>query len=61
MVVASSSLGGATMPLMISPIVNNPNFGWGWGFGFLQSLLVICRNTSLQSNKTRARINGLKS
>ena len=38
MVVASSSLGGATMPLMISPIVNNPNLGWRWGFGLLAVL-----------------------
>ena len=35
MVVASSSLGGATLPLLISPIVNNPEWGWRWGFGLL--------------------------
>ena len=38
MVVASSSLGGATMPLLISPIVNNPDLGWRWGFGLLSVL-----------------------
>ena len=38
MVVASSSLGGATMPLLISPIVNNPDMGWRWGFGILSVL-----------------------
>ena len=36
MVVASSSLGGATMPLLISPIVND--LGWRWGFGLLSVL-----------------------
>ena len=35
MVVASSSLGGATLPLLISPIVNDPEWGWRWGFGLL--------------------------
>ena len=35
MVIASSSLGGATLPLLISPIVNNPEWGWRWGFGLL--------------------------
>ena len=38
MLVASSSLGGAILPLMISPIVNNPELGWRWGFGLLSIL-----------------------
>jgi len=41
MVVASSSLGGATLPLLISPIVNNPDWGWRWGFGLLAILFWI--------------------
>ena len=41
MVVASSSLGGATLPLLISPIVNNPEWGWRWGFGLLSILFWI--------------------
>ena len=38
MLVASSSLGGAILPLMISPIVINPELGWRWGFGLLSIL-----------------------
>ena len=38
MLVAGSSLGGATLPLLISPIVNNPDWGWRWGFGLLSIL-----------------------
>jgi len=38
MLVASSSLGGAILPLMISPIVNDPELGWRWGFGLLSIL-----------------------
>ena len=38
MLVASSSLGGAILPLMISPIVNDPKLGWRWGFGLLSIL-----------------------
>ena len=38
MLVASSSLGGAVLPLMISPIVNDPELGWRWGFGLLSIL-----------------------
>lgn len=41
MVVASSSLGGATLPLLISPIVSNPDWGWRWGFGLLTGLFWI--------------------
>jgi len=36
--VASSSLGGAILPLMISPIVNDSELGWRWGFGLLSIL-----------------------
>ena len=36
--IASSSLGGATLPLLISPIVNHPDLGWRWGFGLLSIL-----------------------
>ncbi|SVB09076.1 uncharacterized protein METZ01_LOCUS161930, partial [marine metagenome] len=35
LLVASSSLAGAVLPLAISPLVLNPNFGWRWGFGTL--------------------------
>ena len=38
MLIASSSLGGATLPLLISPIVNDPELGWRWGFGLLSIL-----------------------
>ena len=38
MLVASSSLGGAILPLMISPIVNDPELGWRCGFGLLSIL-----------------------
>ena len=38
MLIASSSLGGATLPLLISPIVNDPDLGWRWGFGLLSTL-----------------------
>ena len=38
MLVASSSLGGAILPLMISPIVNDSELGWRWGFGLLSIL-----------------------
>ena len=38
MLIASSSLGGATLPLLISPIVNDPDLGWRWGFGLLSIL-----------------------
>ncbi len=41
MVVASSSLGGATLPLLISPIVNHSEWGWRWGFGLLSILFWI--------------------
>lgn len=33
--VAGSSLAGATLPLAISPLVNNPAYGWRVGFGVL--------------------------
>jgi MFS family permease len=32
---AGSSLAGATLPLIISPLVNDPNYGWRWGYGML--------------------------
>jgi sugar phosphate permease len=32
---SGSSLAGAIMPVAISPLVNNPEFGWRWGFGAL--------------------------
>ena len=33
--VAGSSLAGATLPLAISPLVNDPAYGWRVGFGLL--------------------------
>ena len=38
MLVAGSSLGGATLPLLISPLVNAPDWGWRWGYGILAIL-----------------------
>jgi len=32
---AASSLAGATLPLLISPLVNNPEYGWRYGLGGL--------------------------
>ncbi len=32
---AGSSLAGGTLPLIISPLVNNPDYGWRWGYGVL--------------------------
>jgi sugar phosphate permease len=33
--VAGSSLAGATLPVAISPLVNDPAYGWRFGFGVL--------------------------
>lgn len=30
-----SSLGGFTLPILIAPLVNSPEYGWRWGFGAL--------------------------
>ena len=32
---AMSSLGGLLLPNLISPLVNDPSYGWRWGFGAL--------------------------
>jgi len=32
---SGSSLAGAALPLMIAPLVLDPEFGWRWGFGSL--------------------------
>ncbi len=32
---AGSSLAGGTLPLIIAPLVNNPDYGWRWGYGAL--------------------------
>lgn len=32
---AMSSLGGLLLPNLISPLVNDPSYGWRWGFGVL--------------------------
>jgi sugar phosphate permease len=32
---AASSLAGATLPLLISPLVNDPDYGWRYGLGAL--------------------------
>jgi len=39
---AGSSLGGALLPLAISPIVNNPELGWRWAFGALAAAFWLC-------------------
>ena len=41
LLVASSSLAGAVLPLAISPLVLNPNFGWRWGFGTLSVAFIL--------------------
>lgn len=41
LLVASSSLAGAVLPLVISPLVLNPNFGWRWGFGALSVAFIL--------------------
>ena len=41
LLVASSSLAGAVLPLAISPLVLNPNFGWRWGFGALSVAFIL--------------------
>lgn len=35
MLAAGSSLAGGVLPLVISPLVNDPELGWRWGFGTL--------------------------
>lgn len=41
LLVASSSLAGAVLPLAISPLVLNPDFGWRWGFGTLSVAFIL--------------------
>jgi MFS family permease len=35
LLVSMSSLSGLILPNLISPLVNNPDYGWRWGFGAL--------------------------
>jgi MFS family permease len=35
LLVSMSSLSGLILPNLISPLVNDPNYGWRWGFGAL--------------------------
>ena len=37
MLAAGSSLAGGVLPLVISPLVNDPELGWRWGFGTLSA------------------------
>ena len=37
LLVAMSSFGGLLLPNLISPLVNDPAFGWRWGFGSLSA------------------------
>ncbi len=37
MLAAGSSLAGGVLPLVISPLVNDPEYGWRWGFGVLST------------------------
>jgi MFS family permease len=39
---AMSSLGGFVLPNAISPLVNDPEYGWRWGFGALAVAFWIC-------------------
>ncbi len=41
LLVASSSLAGAVLPIAISPLVLNPDFGWRWGFGTLSIAFIL--------------------
>ena len=41
LLVASSSLAGAVLPIAISPLVLNPDFGWRWGFGALSIAFIL--------------------
>jgi sugar phosphate permease len=41
LLVAASSLAGAILPLAISPLVINPEFGWRWGFASLSLAFLI--------------------
>ena len=37
LLVSMSSVGGLVLPNLISPLVNDPEFGWRWGFGSLST------------------------
>jgi MFS family permease len=41
LLVASSSLAGAVLPVAISPLVLDPEFGWRWGFGALSIAFIL--------------------
>lgn len=41
LLVAASSLAGAVLPIAISPLVLNPDFGWRWGFGALSIAFIL--------------------
>ncbi len=41
LLMASSSLAGFVLPMLISPLVNHPEWGWRWGFGLLSLLFFI--------------------
>lgn len=42
MLVAMSSLSGLILPNLISPLVNDPEYGWRWGFGVLAAAFWVC-------------------
>jgi len=39
LLVAGSSLAGATLPNVVSPIIANPAYGWRWGYGVIAILV----------------------
>ena len=41
MLAAGSSLAGAVLPLAISPLVNDPDYGWRWGIGSLAAAFIL--------------------
>jgi len=39
LLVAGSSLAGATLPNLVAPIIAHPDYGWRWGYGVVAALV----------------------
>lgn len=39
LLVAGSSLAGATLPNVVAPIIAHPDYGWRWGYGVIAALV----------------------
>jgi MFS family permease len=39
LLVAGSSLAGATLPNLVAPIIAHPDYGWRWGYGVIAGLV----------------------